>query len=238
MRKWFAAARFIGICIFISAYLIVVGIPVLTYCRLIQKPNLALRLTKLLDRIVLFFAGVSITIEGSEKVPASGCVYVGNHRSLVDSAAVFIGLPGDLRFLGKKELFRIPLVSYAFRTMGVIEVDRTNSEAAARSIDRAVGVLRDGKSFVLFPEGTRTRTGELLPFKKGAFVLAIKAQVPVLPFTLFGTAESLQPDKPFLYAGNVRIVIHDPIPTAGMDLEQRNIVLEKARKVIENSLTL
>jgi len=236
MRKSVAACRMFAICLFMAAYLVIVGIPVLTYCRLISNPKLALRLTRLLDRIILFLAGISVEIEGLEKIPKSGCVLVGNHRSIVDVTAVFLDLPVDIRFLGKKELFHIPLVSYALSTMGMIPVDRSNPEAAAKSIDLAVSVLKDGKSFVLFPEGTRSRSGELLPFKKGAFVLAIKAQVPVVPFTMFGAAEALRPDTPFLYPGKVRIVIHDPISTQGMDLEQRNLLLQKARGMIEQSL--
>ena len=233
--KIIAALRMIFICCFIVAYLIFIGIPVLTYCRLVSNPALALYLTKALDRIVLYLAGITIEVAGKENVPASGCVYVGNHRSLVDSAAVFAGLPGDLRFLGKKEIFRIPLVSYALRTMGMIEVDRSDPEASVASIDRAVSELRSGKSIVLFPEGTRSRQDQMLPFKKGAFVLAIKAAAPVVPFTLLGADERLKPDTIYLYPGRVKILIHDPIATDQLTLEDRHILLEKVRTVVENS---
>jgi len=177
-------------------------------------------------------------VEGTEKVDLGrGNVFVANHRSLIDVCAVFLALPGDLRFLAKKELYKIPLVSFALRTMGIIEVDRTDSEAAARSIDRAVSEIRAGRSVILFPEGTRSRQPHLLPFKKGAFVLAIKAQAPIVPVTLLGMDQALKPDTILLYPSTVRLVIHDPIETAGMTLEDRNWLLEKARATIEETFT-
>ena len=236
MKKFLAAVRMIFICVVISLYLIVVGIPVLTYCRLKRNPQLALRLTKLLDRIILFLAGIEVEVEGKEKISGqSGYVYVGNHRSFVDVTAVFLALPGDLRFLAKKEIYKIPLVSFALRTMRIIEVDRSNPEAAAKSIDRAVGEIRSGRSIILFPEGTRSRSPHMLPFKKGAFVLAIKAKAPIVPITLLGMAESLRPDTLFLYPGRVKIVIHDPIKTEALDLEDRTQLLDHARAVIEET---
>jgi 1-acyl-sn-glycerol-3-phosphate acyltransferase len=231
--KWLAGIRMIFICTVISLYLIIVGIPVLTYCRLISNPKLALRLTRVLDRIVHFLAGVRVETEGLEKInPEEGYVYVGNHRSFADVTAVFLVLPGDLRFLAKKEVYKIPLVSFALKTMGMIEVDRSNHEAAAQSIDRAVSHLRSGRSVVLFPEGTRNRGEGLLPFKKGAFVLAIKAGVPIVPLTILGADKTIKPDTILLYPSTIRIIVGDPIATAGMDLENRDNLLEQTRSII------
>ncbi|MCI0443780.1 1-acyl-sn-glycerol-3-phosphate acyltransferase [bacterium] len=237
MKKVVAGARLILCCIVIVLYLIIVGIPVLTYCRIVSNPALALRLSKLLDRIVMSIAGTRIITEGSEKVDLKrGCVYVLNHRSLMDSLVAFYALPGDLRFLAKKELYKIPLVNFALRTMGMIEVDRSNPEAAANSIDRAVSHLQNGKSVAMFPEGTRNRGEGLLSFKKGAFVLAIKAQVPIVPVVLIGAEKSIAPDTIFLYPATIRMIFHDPIDTKGMDLEQRNELLEQTRHVMERNL--
>ncbi|MCI0613855.1 1-acyl-sn-glycerol-3-phosphate acyltransferase [bacterium] len=237
MKKFIAGARLILCCIVIVLYLIIVGIPVLTYCRIVSNPALALRLSKLLDRIVMSIAGTRIITEGSEKVDLKrGCVYVLNHRSLMDSLVAFYALPGDLRFLAKKELYKIPLVNFALRTMGMIEVDRSNPEAAANSIDRAVSHLQNGKSVAMFPEGTRNRGEGLLSFKKGAFVLAIKAQVPIVPVVLIGAEKSIAPDTIFLYPATIRMIFHDPIDTKGMDLEQRNELLEQTRHVMERNL--
>lgn len=223
-------------CTVIAVYLIVVGTPVLTYCRLSGDPRLALYLAKVLDRIVLFFARVRVVGEGLQKVtPGRGCIFVGNHRSFIDILAAYVILPGDLRFLGKKEIFRIPMVSFALKTMGMIEVDRSNHEAATQSIARAAKELAAGRSIVLFPEGTRSRQKDMLPFKKGAFVLAIQTQAPIVPFTILGAEPILRPGTMQLYPGTVRIVIHEPIETKGMTIEDRGDLLEKARRVIEET---
>jgi 1-acyl-sn-glycerol-3-phosphate acyltransferase len=237
MKKWIACARMIFICTVIALYLVVVGIPVLTYCRIVSNPRLALRLTRFLDKMVLFLAGVRIETSGYENLePGKGYVFVGNHRSYADVPAVFAVLPGDLRFLAKKELYKIPLVSFALKTMGMIPVDRSNHEAAAQSVDRAVAHLQAGRSVILFPEGTRNRneTG-MLPFKKGAFVLALKAGVPIVPITLLGAEKAIKPDTIFLYPATIRIIIGVPIETSGMTLEDRDTLLAQSRSVIEKT---
>ena len=224
----------IFVCSFMATYLIIVGTPVLTYCRIIGNPHLAIFLTKVLTRMCLFVAGVQLEIIGQEKLdPKRGCVYVGNHRSHVDSASIFVACPADARFLVKKEVFRIPMVSFALRTMGMIEVDRSNPDAASRSIDRAVAEIQSGTSIIMFPEGTRSREPHVLPFKKGAFVLAIKSQAPIVPFTVIGADAALPPDTILLYGGPVKLIFHDAIETKGMDLEDRQELLEKTQKIVE-----
>jgi 1-acyl-sn-glycerol-3-phosphate acyltransferase len=238
LRNAFAGMRMIFVCSFIVFYLIVVGIPVLSYCRVVRNPRLALYFTKILDRIVLFLAGVRLKVRGLEKLNHNcGCVYVGNHKSHVDAAAVFRTVPGDVRFLIKKEAFRIPLVSFAFRTMGMIEVDRSNPEASSRSIDRAVSEIQAGRSVILFPEGTRSRQANILPSKKGAFVLAIKAQAPVVPFTLIGAEQALPPDTILLRGGDVDLIFHDPIETTGLDHEDRAQLLQEAERRVASVLS-
>ena len=237
MRRLVAAVRMIYSCAFIALYLIIVGTPVLTYCRIARNPRLALYLTWILDRMVLFQAGVRVQAEGLEKLKSGqGYIFIANHRSFIDILALFKILPGDFRFLGKKEVFKIPAVGFALRTMGMIEVDRSDHEAATRSIERAAGELSAGRSITLFPEGTRSRMKTMLPFKKGAFVLAIQAQVPIVPITILGADYTLQPDTMQLLPGTVRIIIHDPIETKGLTLDDRGDLLERARKVIEEPL--
>jgi len=234
LRRVFAGVRMIFICGFMLAY-IIAGIPVLVSCRILKRPRLALYLTRLMDRMILFMGGVRLEVAGAEKLdPKRGCVYVGNHRSHVDSASIFAACPADARFLIKKEVFRIPLVSFALKTMEMIEVDRSNPEAAARSIDRAVSKIQSGISIILFPEGTRSRHPYVLPFKKGAFVLAIKAQAPIVPFTVIGADRALKPDTILLYGGPVKLIFHDPIETRGMDLEDRQELLERTQKIVES----
>ena len=220
---------------FILVYIVVVGIPVFIYCRIIKNPSLALYLTKVLDRMMLWVGRVRLKCVGLEKLdPNRGYVYVGNHRSHVDAAVVFKTVPGDVRFLIKKEAYQIPLFSIAFTTMGMIKVDRSNPEASAQSIDRAVSVIQSGRSVILFPEGTRSREPRILPFKKGAFVLAIKSQVPVVPFTINGADRALPPDTILLRGGDVELIFHDPIETKGMTLDDREALLAEAQRKVES----
>jgi len=223
-------------CCFIALYLIIVGIPVLTFCRLVRNPTIAVQLTSLLARMVMFLAGIRVRVKGADLLSkGTGYVFASNHRSFVDGAVAFGLFPGDLRFLIKKEAFKIPLVSFAFKTMGMIEVDRSNAEASAMSIERAVLQLKAGKSVVLFPEGTRNREPGLKVFKKGAFVLAIKAGCPVVPVTMLHTDEALQPDTILLYPTVVEVIIHSPIPTTDLSLDDRNDLLAKVRAIIEET---
>jgi 1-acyl-sn-glycerol-3-phosphate acyltransferase len=239
LRTIIASLRMIFVCCFIAAYLIVVGIPVLSYCRITRNPNLALYLTKVLDRMMLFVAGIQLKVRGLEHLnPKQGYVYVGNHTSHVDPAVLFQTIPGQVRFLIKKEVFRIPLLSFALRTMEMIEVDRSNPEASAKSIDHAVREIQAGKSIILFPEGTRSRQAEILPFKKGAFVLAIKAQAPVAPFTLVGAGRALPADTILLYGGRVELIFHKPLETTGMTLEDRDRLLTETQKLVESEFRI
>ena len=237
MRKLLAVVRMLFCCTTIAVYLVVVGTPVLTYCRLKRDPRLAIYLTWVLDRIVLYLAGVDVITEGLDKVkPGQGYIYVGNHRSFIDILAAYLVLPGDLRFIAKKEIFKIPMLSFALRTMGVIEIDRSDHESATKSIARAAKELAAGRCIVLFPEGTRSRLPrEMLPFKKGAFVLAIQTKAPLLPFTILSAEERLRPGTMQLYPGTVRLILHDPIETSGMAFDDRGELLERAREVIEKT---
>jgi len=234
LRNVFAGIRMIFICCFMIAY-IIAGLPVLLYSRILGRPSLALYLTKILARTILIMGGVRLEVVGAEKLdPKRGSVYVGNHRSHVDSASIFASCPAEARFLIKKEVFKIPLVSFALKSLQMIPVDRSNAEAAAQSIDLAVSRIQSGASIILFPEGTRSRHPYILPFKKGAFVLAIKAQAPIVPFTVIGADRALKPDTLKLYGGPVKLIFHDPIETQGMSLEDRQELLEKTQKVVES----
>ena len=117
--------------------------------------------------------------------------------------------------------------------MGMIEVDRTNREAATTSIDRAVAEITAGRCIVLFPEGTRSREEGMLPFKKGAFVLAIKAQADIVPFTQIGVDKILKPGSMCLYPGKIKLIVHDPIPTKGLTMDDRDALLKQTRDTIE-----
>ena len=158
-------------------------------------------------------AGVRVVVEGAEKVdPARSYVVVGNHLSAYDIMVHLSALPVPVRFLAKAELFRIPLFAQAMRAVGMIEVDRTAGASIHKQVSRdARSAIAMGRSIIVYPEGTRARGGELAPFKKGAFTIAVDNGLDVLPVTIHGTLEVWQPGRRFINPGVVHLVISAPI---------------------------
>ena len=142
-------------------------------------------------------------------------------------------LPVSIRFLAKKELFKIPVFAQAMRAVGMVETDRSARGAAHRSINRQVArVMEMGKSLIIYPEGTRTDDGEIKPFKKGAFRIAVDNGLPVVPLTLYGAYEAWPPRTRICLGGPVTVVIHEPIPTGGLDSSDLDDLRDRARDAI------
>lgn len=179
---------------------------------------------------LLRITGITVITEGADRVPANApVVYVSNHASWVDIWVLLVGLPGRLRFVFKKELLRVPLLGRAITSIGHIAVDRKNRTSAFAAYDGAAEQIRQGTSAVVFVEGTRSRTGKLQPFKKGPFVLAIAAQVPVVPVFCDGTFDRLPKGSVAPKTGIVTLRFGEPIPTAGLHYDERDQVADRAR---------
>ncbi len=179
------------------------------------------------SRILLAASGVQVIIHGDEHRRGAQHVFVGNHVSWFDVFA----LAGHLRwfkFVAKAELFRIPLFGAAMRTTGMIAVDRRNQKSARVSIQQAADRIHEGASLILFPEGTRGRTYALRPFKKGAFVLAIEAQAPVVPVAIHGTIEVQAKGRILVRPGRINVHFLPPIATVGMTYEDRDALARAA----------
>ncbi len=188
-------------------------------------------------KIALFMAGVRINLTGKEKIPlGKAVVFMPNHQSNCDPPAVASILPPVL-IMAKREFFRVPVLGRGMRMRGFIPIDRTNRERAFDAVDHAVGALKAGHSFLAFPEGTRSRTGRLQSFKKGVFVMAIKAGVPIVPISVSGTTKIMRRGDFRIHPGPVRITIHDAIPTAGCSVADRSKVSEQVRQAIMNGLS-
>ena len=134
---------------------------------------------------------LEVVSRGLDRLPAGPCVIVANHVSFVDILVLLAVLPGTVRFLAKKGLFAVPLFGWALKVAGHIPVHRQDREAALTAYGEAAGMIRGGTTAIVFGEGTRSRDGRLKPLKKGPFVLAIRAGVPVVPACLLGTFEVL-----------------------------------------------
>jgi 1-acyl-sn-glycerol-3-phosphate acyltransferase len=193
-----------------------------------------LDLARLWSRSVMCFAGVKIVIENrATLVPEEPYVFMSNHASSLDIWAVFVAIPRRLRLIAKKQLARIPLFGWAMWAGRFIFIDRGNGVAARRSIEEAGRRIHDGDSVLIFPEGTRTRDGSLLPFKKGGFHLAIKAGVSIVPVALCGTRALMPRGSLLLRSGAIKVIIGQPISTRDLSDEDRVKLPERVRGIVE-----
>lgn len=184
-------------------------------------------------RWILATCRVRVVAEGLENVPRSTpVIFMSNHQSLFDIAAIVNTLPVSFRFVAKKELARIPLFGWAMRGGGHIIVDRQNRERAVRSLERAGERVRAGTNVIIFPEGTRSSGGELQPFKSGGFYLALAAKVPIIPVTVAGSDAITPKHSLRIESGSIKITFGKPIPTLGLTLEDRNELKERVREAI------
>jgi 1-acyl-sn-glycerol-3-phosphate acyltransferase len=180
---------------------------------------------------ILRAAGTPVIAEGLELIPRDQPVlYVSNHSSMFDIWALSATLPGSVRFVAKQELFQIPLLGRAMRAAGHIPIDRAARKQAFAAYDEAARMIRAGASTpVVFPEGTRSRTGELLPFKNAPFGLAIAAQVPIVPVYVHHTFEILPKGAWRLRPRPIRLVVGPPIPTEGLQPADRERLRDQVR---------
>ena len=172
-------------------------------------------------RTLLAVSGVTVVIHGAERAQSGEPrVFACNHVSWYDVLVLVAYLP-RYSFVAKAELFRVPLFGPAARAVGTIPIDRDNRKAAFQSYDEAAVRIRDGRSVVVYPEGTRGTTYALRPFKKGPFVLAIAAGVPIIPTLLHGTLEILPRGAFWMRPGRVDVHLLEPVPTAGLGYDAR-----------------
>ena len=188
-------------------------------------------------RILTRLVPVKVEVEGLEQVdPKHSYVVVANHQSQMDIPVVYGYCGLDLRWVAKAEVGRIPFVAAGCRAIGHIFIDRSKPEQARAAINRAVERLKPGTGLMFFPEGTRSRSGDLLPFKKGAFRVAIDQQMPVLPLTVIGSRDILPADSLRLRPGRVRLRVHEPISTEGMTTADLGALRRQVHGIIEDGL--
>jgi 1-acyl-sn-glycerol-3-phosphate acyltransferase len=165
-------------------------------------------------------------------------VFCSNHQSNIDPPILFQALHPRLHILFKRELTKLPLLGRAFQIGGFVPIDRGSREHSMAAIEQAAASLRQGHSFLTFPEGTRSRTGALLPFKRGPFLMALKAQVPVVPVAIQGGTASMRKGSPIVRPAVVSVRIGRPVETAGMDLSDREKLADEVRARVDQLLSL
>lgn len=234
------AVRSIATYVAVSLYVLLVGTPLVLFAVLTR--NVAILYTAGLVgvRLGLLLSGIRYTVSGREHVrPDRACVYAVNHTSNVEPPILYDALSPifpRLRILYKAELRKLPILTRAWDLAGFIPLERGNPEQSLPAIERAAAALRDGNSFLIFPEGTRSRTGELLPFKKGGFIMALKGQAPIVPVAIAGARAAMRKGSPWLQPVMVRISFGAPIETAGLGLEDRDKLVHRVRGEVQRLL--
>ncbi|MDR1990671.1 MAG: 1-acyl-sn-glycerol-3-phosphate acyltransferase [Acidobacteriaceae bacterium] len=232
-----AAVRSVLTYIAVSLYVAIAGPPGMLLALTFRWKDLLYWLGHTGVRLGLLTTGITFRVTGKEHVLRDrAAVYCSNHQSNIDPPILFEALHPRMHILYKHEIDQIPILARAFRMGGFIPVDRRNKEASLRSIEQGAQSLRAGNSFLIFPEGTRSKTDALLPFKKGGFVMAINAGAPIVPVAIRGGRASMRRGSPLIYPATLDIRVGKAIETAGMTVEDRSRLVAMVQAEIERML--
>lgn len=231
MRKAVAILRTAIVLLFLVCYLPLAALIAFPWTFLTGSVDFLYACGMFGARAAVRLAGIRVRKEGLERLdPAATYIYMCNHVSNIDPPVVVPALPRRTSVLVKKELFKIPILGRAMRLGSLVPVDRTNRDAAIQSLRAAGDVMRAGINMTVFPEGTRSRDGKLLPFKKGPFYLAMETGVPVVPMTILNSYELMPKGQDYALPGEVRVLFHPPLHPA--DFEDKDQLLEAVRNAI------
>lgn len=202
-----------------------------------RRGDWVLRFGRIWARGICAVSGVRVESHGLANFPSSGpVILISNHQSNVDMLALLISIPRSFRVVAKRLLFRIPIFGWCLSLAGMIPIDRDNRTLAIRSLDKAAERVRSGHPVLLFPEGTRSRDGRLLPFKKGAFVIAVKSGVPIVPVSVSGGVRILPKGSVLVRTGRLVVRFGEPIPVSGYTLETKEHLMDRVRQAVQRGL--
>ncbi len=186
------------------------------------------------SRVWLIASGTHLEIEGADNIdPDRSYVVVSNHLSALDIMACLLAVPLPIRFLAKTELFRIPVLAQGMRAIGIVEVDREARGLVHNDVNRqAKELIAKGRSLIIYAEGTRPRDGVMRSFRKGAFTMAVTAQLPIVPLSIHGSYQAWAPAQPWIRGGRVKVIIDKPIETDGLAHSDTTELRNQAHEVI------
>lgn len=233
-RLWYWWSLFVA-----AMLLLVIGPPSITASLVAGRRHWLYPFALFGARNWLRLSGVRVRVRGLEHLdPRQSYVFIANHRSFLDTAMLFYHLRRRIGILAKKELLKVPILGYGMGFVNILAIDRTNRESAFRTTKAATDRLRAGISFGVFAEGTRARPGELLPFKKGGFYMAVEAGVPVVPVAMKYTDELMGKGTGVARPGTVEMVVLPPVETAGLAGEDVKRLTERTRTAIAEELAV
>lgn len=216
-----------------TALVVVCGIPFS-----LISPDYMHNSARIWGRVALWLAGVRLEVEGREYLPPAGepVIFVGNHQGNFDILSYFVGLPLQFRWMAKEELFRVPLFGLAMRRSGYIAIDRSDRRKAMKSMGLAAERIRGGTSVAIFPEGTRSGDGRLQEFKKGGFLIALKAQVPLVPLAINGSWKIMPKGALRFQPGTIRLRILPRIETAGLTSKDSHTLMAQVHDCLAEAI--
>ncbi len=220
----------------------------LSLCTLVLGPPLILITLLTKSATLLYWVGVKclvavtriggmkVTVEGRENIPPGVCLFAANHTSNADAPAIVGAIPRRIAILARKSLFDIPIIGYAFYLARFVPVDRENRDASLESAHQAVMYIREGFSFLVYPEGTRSADGRLRRFKKGSFAIAIEAKIPVVPVACSGAHRIMKKHSLIIRSGKVKVKFGKPIDASRYTIEQRGELAQRVHDIIAADL--
>jgi 1-acyl-sn-glycerol-3-phosphate acyltransferase len=224
--------RAVLVTLIICVYVLILGPPLLIYSALSGNSDPIYNAGKFGARMGLWLAGVRLEVKGLGRIPRGRpVVFMANHQSNCDPPALLPILP-TVVVMVKKEFFRVPIIGSGMVARGFIPVDRRNREQAFEAVEKGVEALKAGKSFLVYPEGTRSPDGRLQSFKKGVFVMALKAGAPIVPISVSRSNKIMPKGKFVMRPGVVRVTIHEAVATEGFTIEDREKIIERVRQAI------
>jgi 1-acyl-sn-glycerol-3-phosphate acyltransferase len=218
-----AATAFLGMCTIVFSYLT-------------MRPHNLHKIARIWAGSILWVARVRVVVSGLFHLDSNrSYIFAANHQSTFDIPILLSRLPAQFRWIAKEELFRIPIFGPAMRKVGYISIDRSNRRAAIESLNRAAEQIRNGVSVLIFPEGTRSRKEEILPFKKGGFVLAIQAQATILPVVITGTRDVMDKGDIRIRPREVHMRILPPVDAADSSRKGKDELIRRVRNMITDT---
>ncbi len=224
------------VAVFLSLYTLVLGPPLILYTLVTRSPDLLYWVGVNGLVFITRVAGMRVDVQGRENIPPGVCLFAANHTSNADAAAIVGAIPRRLAIFARKSLFDIPIVGLAFRLANFVPVDRGNRDAALATVKQAVEHIKAGSSFLVYPEGTRSPDGRMQRFKKGSFVMAIEAGVPIVPVACSGAHRIMKKNSLVIHPGKVTVRFGKPVDVYGYAVEQRTALAQLVRDAVAAQL--